>query len=366
MSGSRIRIGLVNRRTIAAIFAVIAISGWLWLELNAQNTRGATESAAVMRYRFERFAEGVYFARATSAISSAANVPVIVNDRDVMIVDNGTTPAATRALLQDLKTITDKPVRYQVNTHYHYDHTDGNQVFAPDVQIIGHETARRDILTLKVLERDPYVNFAHVRLPARIAALKKQIASERDAPALATLESQLRVELELVEGLKEIRPTPPNTVFSRTLTLFRGEREIRLLFLGRGHTAGDIVVHLPRERIVATGDLLQSALPFMGDGYFDEWVATIDEVKKLDFTVVLPGHGAPITDRATIEAFQGYVRDLTAQAAALRKQGLTADQTAARVDLTAYKPHFPAIQGLGADVRAVRRIYEWMDERAKR
>ena len=354
----------MNGRTVAAIVAVVAIP-WLWLEVRAQNTRSTTESAPATRYRFEKFADGVYFARATAAISSAANVAVIVNDRDVLLVDNGTTPAATRALLQDLKTITDKPVRFQVNTHYHYDHTDGNQVYAPDIQIIGHETARRDILTLKVLERDPYENFAQVRLPARIAGLRKQIAGERDAHTLATLESQLRVELELVEGLKEIRPTPPNTVFSKTLTLFRGDREIRLLFLGRGHTRGDIVVYLPRERVVATGDLLQSAVPFMGDGYFDEWVATIDEVKKLDFTVAFPGHGAAITNRETIAAFQGYIRDLTAQTAALRKQGLTPDQTAERVDLTAYKAHFPVIQGLGADVRAVRRIYAWMDERAK-
>jgi glyoxylase-like metal-dependent hydrolase (beta-lactamase superfamily II) len=210
------------------------------------------------------------------------------------------------------------------------------------------------------------VNFAHVRLPARIAALKKQLASERDAQAVATLESQLRVELELVEGLKEIRPTPPNTVFSTSLTLFRGQREIRLLFLGRGHTSGDVVVYLPRERIVATGDLLQSAVPYMGDGFFDEWVATIDAVKKLDFNVVLPGHGAAITDRATVDAFQGYLRDLTAQAVGLRKTGLTAEQAAERVDLTAYKTHFPVIQGPGADVRAVRRIYAWMDERAGR
>jgi glyoxylase-like metal-dependent hydrolase (beta-lactamase superfamily II) len=304
-------------------------------------------------------------ASATDAISSSANVGVIVNDHDVILVDNGTTPAATRALLQDLRTITDKPVRSQINTHYHYDHTDGNQVFAPDVQIIGHESARRDILTRKVLERDPYENFAQVRVPARIAALKKEIAGERDPGALAVLEQQLRVQLELVEDLKEIKPTPPNTVFSSSLTLFRGEREIRLLFLGRGHTAGDVVVYLPRERIVMTGDLLQPNLPFMGDGYFDEWVATIDAVKQLDFTVVLPGHGAAIRDRARIESYQGYLRDLTAQAASLRKQGLTADQAAERVDLTKYSAHFPAIRGPGADVRAVRRIYEWMDERTR-
>ena len=355
----------IGRRR-AVFCAVIAGPFWLWLELTAQNARTTTQLALATKYRFEQFADGVYLARATSAISSAANVAVIVNDTEVVLVDNGTTPAATRALLQDLRTITDKPVRYQINTHYHYDHTDGNQVFAPDVQIIGHETARREILRQDVLERDPYVNFAYVRLPARIAALKKQIAGERDSQARADLERQLRVELELVDGLKEIKPTPPNTVFSSTLTLFRGAREIRLLFLGRGHTVGDVIVHLPRERVVATGDLLQSAIPFMGDGYFDEWVATIDEVKKLDFTVVLPGHGVPITDRAVIDAYQGYVRDLTAQAVALRKQGVTADQAAQMVDLTAYKGHFPAIQGPGADVRAVRRIYQWMDERAKR
>ena len=355
---------MTNRHTLIALVFALLVPGWLWLEVNAQNPRRGSEPSG-LRYRFEKFAEGVYMARATNLISSAANVAVIVNEHDAMIVDNGTTPAATRALLQDLKTITDKPVRYQINTHYHYDHTDGNQIFGPEVEIIGHETARRDILSLKVLERDPYENFAQVRVPARIATLKKQIATERDATALATLETQLRVQLELVEGLKEIRPTPPNTVFSRSLTLFRGQREIRLLFLGRGHTQGDIVVYLPAERVVATGDLLQSALPFMGDGYFDEWVATIDEVKKLDFTVVLPGHGVPITDRAKIDAYQGYIRDLTAQATTFRKQGLTPEQTAERVDLTAYRAHFTAIQGPGADVRAVRSIYEWLDGRRR-
>lgn len=356
---------MMSRQIVVVVLAAI-VPGWLWLEVHAQNIRRASEPAPRTKFAFEKFADGVYLARATGAIASQANAAVIVNDTDVVLVDNGNTPSAARALLQDVKTITDKPVRYQINTHYHYDHTDGNQVFAADVQIIGHETARRDILTRNVLERDPYVNFAHVRVPARIAALKKQIAAERDAQTLATLESQLRVELELVEGLKEIRPTPPNTVFSNTLTLFRGAREIRLLFLGRGHTAGDIVVHLPKERIVATGDLLQPAVPFMGDGYFDEWVATIDAVKKLDFTVVLPGHGAPMTDRAQIDAFQGYVRDLTAQSVALRKQGLTPEQVAERVDLTAYTSYLPTIQGVGADVRSVRRIYQWMEEREKR
>ena len=101
---------------------------------------------------------------------------VIVNDRDVMLVDDGTTPAAARALLADMKSITDKPVRYVVNTHFHYDHTDGNSVFPPDVDIIGHEYVRTAILTFNVLNREPYTTSQGTAVPAQIESLKKQIA----------------------------------------------------------------------------------------------------------------------------------------------------------------------------------------------
>src|SRR6266478_6428401 len=78
------------------------------------------------------------------------------------------------------------------------------------------------------------------------------------------------------------------------MVLHRGAREIDLLFLGRGHTGGDTVVYLPKEKIVATGDLMESRLAYMGDAFFDEWVTTLDALKKLDFNVDLPGHGIPV------------------------------------------------------------------------
>src|SRR5579872_6579704 len=88
--------------------------------LQAQVIEGKT-------YKFEKIADGVYYATG----GFGGNNPIIVNEHDVLLVDDGTTPAAARALLADLKLVTDKPVRYVVNTHFHYDHTDGNSVFGP-------------------------------------------------------------------------------------------------------------------------------------------------------------------------------------------------------------------------------------------
>ena len=313
-------------------------------------------------YKFEKVAEGVYYATG----GAGSNNVVIVNDRDVLLVDDGTTAGAARALLADLKMITDKPVRTVVNTHFHYDHTDGNSVFAPDVEIIGHEYVRNAILHFDVLHREPFKTSVGVRLPEQIAGLQKQIAEEKDAQKKAALGKDLAAALEIREQAKEIKPTPPNVTYATQMTLYRGKREIQLLFLGRGHTGGDTFVYLPQERIVCTGDMEEgSRVAYMGDAFFDEWVTTLDALKKLDFTLVLPGHGRPFGDKSVITAFQSYLTDLTQQAAKMRQQGVAADDAAKRVDLTSHKKDFPDLQAPGADVRGMRRLYEWMDERGK-
>ena len=83
-------------------------------------------------YAFEKIADGVYYTTSPSSlIATGGNHTIIVGDHDVFLVDAGTTPAAARALLDDIKLITDKPVRWVVNTHFHYDHTAGNSIFGP-------------------------------------------------------------------------------------------------------------------------------------------------------------------------------------------------------------------------------------------
>jgi cyclase len=313
-------------------------------------------------YKFEKVGDGVYYA--TGGFGS--NNVVIVNDQDVLLVDDGTTPAAARAFLDDIKAITNKPVRTVVNTHFHYDHTDGNSVFGPEVQIIAHDYVRTAISTFDVLNREPFITSQKTAVPARIDTLTKQIAAEKDTQKKSALQKDLVVAQTTLNQLKEIKPTPPNVTYSSKMVLYKGSREIQLLFLGRGHTGGDTVVFLPRERIVCTGDLMESRLAYMGDAFFDEWVTTLGALTNLDFALVLPGHGAPFADKRLITAFQGYLSDITKKVAELRTQGLTADQAATRVDLTSHAKDFPQITGPGADPRGVRRIYAWMDERARK
>jgi glyoxylase-like metal-dependent hydrolase (beta-lactamase superfamily II) len=341
----------------------VAIAVVLFLDILAQAPYPVVAGQA---YKFEKIAEGVYYATATGSMVTGSNNVVIAGSRDAMVVDTGTTPAAARAFVDDLRLITDKPVRYVVNTHFHYDHTDGNQVYAGKADIIAHEYVRYAIQNLDVLHTEPFKTSQLTNVPIRIETLKKQIADESDAQRKAALQSQLGVAEQGWEELKEIRPTPPNVTYSKKKVLDLGGREVRLLFLGRGHTNGDTVVFLPKERIVCTGDLMESQLAYMGNAQFTEWVATLGALKKLDFAVDLPGHGAPFRDKGLITAYQGYLTDLMKQVAALREQGVSADDAAQRVDLTIYKKNFPQIQGPGADIRGVRRLYEWMDEHAKK
>ena len=131
------------------------------------------------------------------------------------------------------------------------------------------------------------------------------------------------------------------------MTLHSGAREIRILFLGRGHTAGDVVVYLPKERMVATGDLMVNGTSYMGDAFFTDWVDTIEALKKLDIGTVLPGHGAAFTDMAKLTHWQAYVRDFWAQAQKFHKAGTPWEEAAKQVDLRGNAVNFPMIRTAG-------------------
>jgi glyoxylase-like metal-dependent hydrolase (beta-lactamase superfamily II) len=312
-------------------------------------------------YKFQRIADGVYYT--TGGLGS--NNVVIVNDADVMLVDTGISPAAARKFIADVKMLTNKPIRYVVNTHWHYDHTDGNQAFGPDVKIMATEYVRNAMASFDVLNREPFLG-GRARLVAQADTLQQQADAETDKARKADLNKRLKDTKDAVTELKEIKVTPPNVTYTDRLTVHAGSREIDLMFLGRGHTGGDTVVYLPKEKIVCTGDLMESQLAYMGDAFFDEWIVTLDKLKALDFDVDLPGHGVPFGDKGHITAFQSYLTDLMKQAGALRGQGVPAEEAARRVDMTAHAKDFPQITGPGADVRGVRHLYAWMDETGKR
>jgi len=342
------------RAVIAVVFAVF-IGGWLWLGARAQQTDAPLVSGA---HRFEKIADGIYYATASGTMNVGANSPVIVAENDTIAIDSETSPAAGRALIQDIKAFTDKPVKFVIDSHYHYDHLFGNQVFGPDVQVIGHDHTR---LRLQANTMEQYT-FRNSINPARVETLRQRIAAERDAQQKATLERQLQNTLAYFEQVKEVKQTPPNMTFASEMTVVRGARELRLMYLGRGHTDTDVVVFLPKERIVATGDLMESVISYMGDSYPEDWIVTLEKLKALDFDTVLPGHGVPFQGKARISAFQDYLRDFVAQAKALRAQGLTAEEAAKKIDLTKHSKEFPQLRDVGIDEAAMRRFYRLAED----
>ena len=310
-------------------------------------------------HRFEELADGVYFATGTGSMTTMSNNLVIINEDHVMVVDSSVTPAAARGLVEGIKTLTDKPIKYVFNTHYHFDHAHGNQIFGDDAEIIGHDFVRT-MLSSNVLEQRTNRNFT-ANLPDQVEALRARIASA-SGDERARLETQLRITAAHAEAVQETVPTPPNVTYSDTLTLVKGGREVQLHFPGRGHTGGDTLVFLPEERIVFTGDFFVGSpdahmLPYMGDGFVEEWPAALDELKALQFDTIVPGHGNPFTDRSQIDHLQAFLRDLNGQVTDLHARGVPVDEAAAQVDLTAHREHYRA-RADQVDPRAVVRMYE--------
>jgi glyoxylase-like metal-dependent hydrolase (beta-lactamase superfamily II) len=327
-------------------------------------------AADTKSHKFTELAPGVFFAIEAGPVFLLSNSLVIVNENDVVVVDSHVTPAAARALIESVKTLTPKPISTVINTHYHFDHAHGNAAFPPAVTIIGHEFTREKLAGDPLKERT-YTSFSKL-LAENAQAVKKQAAEATDPKAKAALEVQATALANHVRDDKETRPAPPTVTLSERMTLYRGGREIEILFLGRGHTGGDVVVFLPKERIVFTGDLLLQGPSYMGDAYLDEWTATLDRVKELDFDVIVPGHGEPFRDRAQIDAVQAYMRDTWKQAAALHDQGVPALEAALRIDLTNHKktmgpfasPLLPSgILAPGIEPNSVLRVYELLDQR---
>jgi cyclase len=313
-------------------------------------------------FTFTKIADDVYFAAGTGALTVFCNAAIIINQNDVLVVDSHVSPDAAQALLDELKAITTKPVRYVVNTHFHFDHSSGNQIYGPNIEIIGHQFTRERLTEGASLRGRGYDRFI-ASLPATIKRLEAQRDTTKNTEEAAALTRRIATQALLKRQTDTIRATPPTVAFDHAMTLFRGGREIRLYFLGRGHTGGDIVVHLPRERVLVTGDLLLPSVPFGGDGYFADWPETLEKIKALDFDVVLPGHGAPFRDKERITHLQTYLRDFWSKVSEQYRQGVSADDAARQIDLRNHASHFPSLTTVGADVDAVRRAYELLSQR---
>jgi glyoxylase-like metal-dependent hydrolase (beta-lactamase superfamily II) len=228
---------------------------------------------------------------------------------------------AAQALLAAIRSITLKPVLYVVNSHAHADHTHGNQAFA-DAQLIGSSAARQDVLQTDL----PSLNRTMAVTQSQLEKLRREIGKEKDSAQVQRLREQIKTRETYVQTMSQLKITAPFVTLDDAIRIQDGEQEVRILYLGKGHTDGDVVVYMPALKIAFVGDLFfNEAIPNVQDATVLSWMKTLEEVLKLDADKFIPGHGA-VGSRKEVQNFLAYLETLRSLVKAAVERGDSVEQ----------------------------------------
>src|SRR5262245_32744400 len=203
-------------RRIKLLLTVIFVVSALAAVAQIRSTKPAGVLQKTKAYRFNKIRDDVYHAVGTGALTVGSNSSIIINDNDVTLVDSHISPAAAWVLLDELKSITTKPVRHVIVTHFHYDHAHGTQIFGEGVEIIGHVCTRD---TLLHDSEGKLVKSYIAGLPGQIETLKGRIADEKDPAQKARLEGQLEAAEANRASQAEVQAVPPNITIKDKMTI---------------------------------------------------------------------------------------------------------------------------------------------------
>jgi cyclase len=285
-------------------------------------------------FELTKVADGVYAAVAAATYKVNSNAAVILTNDGVVVVDSHSKPSAARAVYKEIQAITNKPVRKIINTHFHWDHWQGNEVYAaahPGLEIVTSERTRENLTRPDAgVGGIPFIEKQLTALPAEIQKLKEDILRAPSDEIKARMESNLRQAETYLQELRQMKPALPTRTVSTTVTLQEQGREIQLHLLGRGHTDGDVYIYLPKEKVVVTGDAVVDWMPFLNDGFPEEWVQTLTALDRLDFTRMILGHGE-VVSKDHLTFFRGYLTDLIAAVKKAAAAGASLDEMKSKV-----------------------------------
>jgi cyclase len=273
------------------------------------------------------------------------NSVAVFTDRDVLVFDATLLAASADALLRELRQRTPKPVRYLVNSHWHPDHSGGNEAFEkayPDVEIIASERTRE----LMDNSGSVYLKTLEFETTQSNQEIDKELKSGKtsDGRALSPadrerLHAELALRARFLDEFKATRTKLPTLTFGDSLTLVHGGREFRFLRLP-GHTAGDIAVFLPAEKVLLTGDLLAFPVPFCADSHPSAWIESLEALSRLDAKIIVPGHGPAQPDSSFLQLELDSFRSIQQQVRDALHRGLTLQETQKVVNLAAIRAKF--------------------------
>jgi len=266
--------------------------------------------------RVRRLAAGVYTYEQLRTAGDERFTTVslfVVTAAGVLVADGQGSLQETQRLVDEIASITDQPITHVVICSDHGDHTAGNAAFPASAAFLAHPTSA-----------------------ATLAASASAPGRPADAPSVV-------LPTDLVENEKVLR---------------LGDTEIRVLFLGRAHTGGDLVVHLPTERILFMSEtFLNRVFPAMRSAYPAEWVAMIRKAQAMDVDLFVPGHGfvdAPSVLKQELETYRRAIEQVIAEARRLHEAGLSSDQAAEQARFGELETwSLRASQG----ARAIQRVY---------
>jgi cyclase len=292
-------------------------------------------------------ADGVYaFIAETDRLDFVdGNSTLIVGRDSALVVDTNDSPESARAVLVEVRRLTDKPVRFVVTTHWHYDHWLGNQVYAdayPGAVFIAHAETDRVLGTWGAY----FPERLRRTLPASQERLERQLATGKDGDRQLTpferrlAQDQLASLPATQRMLAEIHIVRPTTLFTDRIVLNLGSRDVEVLHLGRGNTPGDAVIWMPRERVLLTGDLLVAPTPFGLNSFPASWLTVLRRLATFNAAVIVPGHGPVQRDSRYLEQVTellAFVVDGVRQAT---REAKTLEETRQAVGLDSFRMRF--------------------------
>jgi cyclase len=373
-----------SRRDFLRVLMGGALAGASVMELayhRAAWARSAAPEDDGDLFDIQKAAEGVYFAHARPQTVINCNAAIFVRSKDVVVVDAHSKPSAAASVIRQIKRqVTDKPVRYVINTHFHWDHTQGDHAYAmtgSKVDFIASSMTKH-LMEEFAVER---MKASRDAVPGQIEAMRKRAEASTSAGEKAFCAEQIK-HLEAYQAdIKDYHLELPTITFDKSYLLSDPAFDLHLDFHGRSHTAGDVFVFCPQQRALAAGDAIHGWLPNIGDGYPRLWPRTIDEVAHADFKYLMGGHGPMQADRTVMTSQRNYIEELAEKVDAGKKAGqslaeLQASMTVASLKsmqsngyqaflertLAASHPHFGKMPPLQNDVNAnIADVYKNLD-----
>ena len=332
--------GHPTRRDFLRVLMGSALAGASILELayhRAAWARAAAPGSDAKLFDLQKVADGIYFAHARPQAMLNCNAAIFIRSKDVVVVDAHSKPSAAASLINQIKReITEKPVRYVVNTHFHWDHTQGDHAYrltGEKVDFIASAATKQLMSDLAVARMKASVG----AVPQQIDALRNRAAHSTSAAEKAFCADQISQMEAYQAELKDYTLELPTITFDTSYLLRDPAFDLHLDFHGHSHTAGDVFVYCPQQRAIATGDAIHGFLPNIADGFPRLWPGTIDAVGRADFKYIMGGHGPLQTDRTVMLNQRNYIEELTEKVAKGKEAGLSLAEMQQRFTVASLK-----------------------------